>query len=109
MSTAHTDGHDYTCPHCRKSLRVIPAPEAVSRPASYPREPQQRRPDGSLAPMPMTVERAAAFNVPIGKHKGMTIAEIARKDHGWLRWYAANGTEGSVKRAVVHFLENSDA
>lgn len=98
-----------SCPHCGKpvSVTVKPAPESVSRPDHQPREPQQRRSDGSLEPATMTAERAAAFSLPLGKHKGLTIAEVARKDHSWLRWYAANGVEGSVKRAVVFYLENA--
>jgi len=109
MSNAPQDGHAFDCPHCHRPIRVMPAPESVSRPASYPREPQQRRPDGSLAPMEMTIERARAFTMPFGKFQGKTLEAIASTNEGreYLGW-GSTQWDRAVGRAVNFFLEHGN-
>jgi hypothetical protein len=109
MSNASHDGH-FDCPHCHRPIRVMPAPEAVSRPASYPREPQRRRPDGSLEPAPMTIERARAFVLPFGKFQGRTLEDVGSTDEGrrYLEW-GAGQWDRALGRAVKFFLEHSNA
>ena len=39
-------------------------------------------------PQPMTLERALSFVMPVGKHKGKTLEEIAKSDPAYLEWVA---------------------
>lgn len=59
---------------------------------------------GGWIARPWTVERAAAFVVPIGKHKGRTMAEIAKSDRGWIEWAASNLDKG-IARAARTYLD----
>ena len=52
---------------------------------------------------PWTFERAASFVVPIGCHKGQTLAEIeATGDRRWIEWAAVNLSKGIAKAASVY-------
>lgn len=52
-------------------------------------------------PQRMTPERARSIVMPIGKHKGRKLSEI---DSGYLRWYEANGNDGSLADACRFIL-----
>lgn len=52
---------------------------------------------------PWTFERAAAFVVPIGCHKGQTLAEIeAAGDRQWIEWAAVNLSKGIARAASMY-------
>jgi hypothetical protein len=54
----------------------------------------------------MTAERAAAFVMPYGKHRGRSLLAIDAAGHrGYLRWIEDTFHDGSIRRAVVHYLE----
>jgi hypothetical protein len=54
---------------------------------------------------PMTPERAAAFTLPFGKHKGETLAEVGSTDRRYLEWLASLADLApSFRRAVVCYL-----
>ncbi|MDG3008532.1 putative quorum-sensing-regulated virulence factor [Paludisphaera mucosa] len=82
------------CPKCGASLRVE---------LDTPRD--DRPKGGQTPPRPMTDGRAADFQMPFGKHKGRTLAQIADVDRDYLTWLADNVEPGSVQRAVRHFLQ----
>jgi hypothetical protein len=54
----------------------------------------------------MTAERASSFRLPFGRHKGLTIAEVAEIDPGWIRWFAAEGSARTVQRACAFYAAN---
>lgn len=95
------------CPCCRAMLDIAVDIKTPAKPLATQSHPEQRRrPDGSLEPATMTDERAAAFSMPFGKYKGLTLAEIDRKDASYLNWLKDNVEPGSVARAVEHFISN---
>src|SRR5262245_46059159 len=57
---------------------------------------------------PMTPERAAAFVLPFGRHRGRTLAEVGVADRGYLEWLAAlPALAPSIRQAVVCHLESA--
>ena len=67
------------------------------------------RTNGTVPRRMMTMERAADFEMPIGKFKGMTIAQIDEAgQRDYLRWGVEVWT-GSIGRAVTFYLANVDA
>jgi uncharacterized protein (DUF3820 family) len=53
-----------------------------------------------------TIERARAFTMPYGKHKGRTVAELAETGPGrsYLRWVAEN-VDGNAGMAAAIVLK----
>lgn len=49
---------------------------------------------------------AGATVLKFGKHRGKTIAEVAREDRGWLDWAAQNTNNDFVKTKIREFLSN---
>lgn len=58
---------------------------------------------------PLTPERAAAWVMPFGKHRGLTLAEIGETDIGYLTWLVANVDRPSIQRTVRYFLDQAVA
>ena len=55
----------------------------------------------------MTLERAARFVLPIGRHQGMTLAEVdAAGFRSYLEW-GATQWDRSLGRAVRYYVENA--
>jgi hypothetical protein len=52
-------------------------------------------------PAPWTIERARAFVLPYGKHRGRSVGELAEgaAGRGYLQWLAAN-TDGNAATAA---------
>ncbi len=87
------------CPNCGVDLALH---------AVEPLGEQKRRPDGGREAAEMTPARAAAFVVPLGKYRGMTLADVGVKDLEYLRWGA--GTWGrALGRAAKFHLKQIDA
>lgn len=66
---------------------------------------QRKRPDGTLVAAEWTVERAANFTVPVGRHNGRKVACVAVDDRGWLEWAAASMSIPSARRAASAYLD----
>jgi hypothetical protein len=49
---------------------------------------------------PMTMERALALVLPVGKYKGKTISEVLKLDKDYLKWIAGNWTNKNYADAV---------
>lgn len=50
---------------------------------------------------PMTIEKAKAFKMTFGKHKGRTLSELADDEPGYLNWlYTAEKTSPEIKEAI---------
>lgn len=84
------------CPCCGAELALH---------AVEPRPPQGRRPDGPRGPDDMTPERAAAFVVPFGKHRGLTLAELALRDPEYFRWGASQWDRALGRAAKIHLAQ----
>lgn len=87
------------CPNCGTNLALH---------AVEPLREQRRRDDGGLEPAEMTPERAAAFVLPIGKYRGMTVGDVGARDVEYLRWGAANW-DRALGRAVKYHLAQLDS
>lgn len=90
----------HRCPSCGVDLAI-----EVHK-VEHELPPQDRRPDGTKMPAEMNDHRAAAFTMPFGKHKGLTLGEIHRKDSTYLGWGMDQGWNGALGRAVSHFLDS---
>lgn len=55
---------------------------------------------------PWTLERAAQFVLPFGKHKGATMERVAEADYGYVQWLAAN-VKGNARRAAEIVLRGT--
>jgi hypothetical protein len=58
-------------------------------------------------PFPMTAERAAAFVLPYGRHKGRCLADVGSTDEGrrYLWWMVSrDGLSSAMRRALDEFL-----
>lgn len=54
-----------------------------------------------FVPTPWTRERAEAFRLPYGKHKGKTVGELGRTDPDYLRWMARECWGGPATAARI--------
>ncbi len=60
----------------------------------------------------MTFERAAAFVMPLGRHKGMALGRIAEAEGGLddLTWLLGRGRiKGGLRRAIEAYLAGRGA
>lgn len=87
------------CPRCGVGLALH---------AVEPLGEQKRRPNGGREPAEMTPARAAAFVVPVGKYRGMTLADIGERDPEYLRW-GAGTWDRALGRAAKFHLEQVEA
>ncbi len=54
-------------------------------------------------PAPWSFARAEAFTMPFGKHRGKTLADLAKSEQGrdYLRWLAASDYGNAQKAAEI--------
>lgn len=43
--------------------------------------------------------------IRFGKHKGLTFEEIAKVDHGYLRWLSSNSDDEDILFTIKHWLK----
>ena len=102
-----------TCPHCGARLDAAPACQDGPRrdPGRSPErndQPRERKP-WEPPPQPWTLERAMAFQMPFGAHRGKTLATIEAEAPDYITWGAEmfDRNAGRAMRMIVESRASS--